>query len=178
LRRFAPALVAALLAGAGPSRASETLGIPAVPRPRLVVDYLPALVYENELVPVRLRVVNAGASPAECTVELALHAGKDEAEPAESPAPLTVTVEAGEDAAISFDVPSRGWAAASVEFSSGGSETESFRIAHFGQDEKIPPLAARGERLYVVDTGEVAVLSLTQRTSQPDRQWYLWKRLA
>ena len=26
--------------------------------------------------------------------------------------------------------------------------------------------------------GDVAVLSLAQRTSQPDRQWYLWKRLA
>ena len=101
-----------------------------------------------------------------------------------------VTVEGGEDRPVAFDVPSTGWAAATVELSSTGWKGEAFGIARFGEDEDIPRLVARGGRFRVVRTtsatrpgrgvrtGDRAVLSLRQRTSQADRQWYLWKRLA
>lgn len=162
----------------------EKDGPPAAPAPRLVVEYLPPLVYAREGIHLRFRVENPAKERADCTVELTLSAGADASEPPGAPAPVRLEVPSGEKRSGGFELPSTGWSRAEVTLSSGGTRAQALVIRRFGEEDKMPPLAAGGERLYVRGSAkgsgpaEAAVVVLRQRVSVDDREWKVIRLLA
>ncbi|MHC4251423.1 MAG: hypothetical protein ACYS9X_20075, partial [Planctomycetota bacterium] len=188
--RLLPAVACALglvIVTCGAARSGENVhgGRPVGSAPRFVVEYLPPLVYrDRESVHLKFRVENPGKAEVECTVAAALDAGEGGAEPPEAPEPVKLRVPAGGKRSGGFELPSTGWARAEFELSSNGARSTALVLRRFGEDDEVPPLEARGERLRVRTSGgagaraESAVVVLRQRVSIDDREWILMKLLA
>ena len=182
----AMSLVACAVARSGEESGDGSYGArPAEPAPRFVVEYLPPLVYrDRESVHLKFRIENPGKTEAACTVEAALVAGGESDEAPEAPAPVMLQVPAGGKRSGGFTLPSSGWARAEFELSSGGARSTALVIRRFGEEDEVPALEARGERLQVKDScgasarAEAAVVVLRQRMSFDDREWIVMKLLA
>ena len=170
-----------------------------------MVEYLPPVVYHDETAPVRLRLLNPDAEAVEYTVRVSLAAPAGECP--RGPASAIATLEAGGSRTIGFDLPSKGWTCADISIQAKGAASGALRIRRFDETDRIPRLEPRGERFYVVGDEAVpdpsagaqavpdpfaaaqaggrqagavqtAVLALPQRTRQPDREWYLLRKLS
>jgi len=183
---LASALVLTICAGA---RAAETHAdaTPARPAPRFVVEYLPSLVYrDRESVHLRFRVENPGAAEIECAVSAVLDFSEGEAggDRDGSPAPVALRVPSDGARSGGLELPSTGWARARCELSWGGARSAALVIRRFGEEDQVPALEARGERLYVkrakgvTAAPESAVVVLRKRTSVDEREWVMMKLLA
>jgi len=147
---------------------------------RLVVEHIPPLVYVPERVPVCVRVENRSAAEVSCQVEATLFQEDGKGEPL---ATRSVTVLPSGSAPAAFELPSSGWVRARIALCGRDSPQDFAEILRFDAGGDLPPLEAVGDRLRAVSgagarRGELAVICLPRRTLQPDREWYLWKRLA
>lgn len=145
------------------------------PQLRVLVDYLPSLVYYRERISLRIRVENPWSSDATCTLHVDLDPPPA---PPSPPLSATVALPGRQSVQTGFELEAKGWSTARVWYEFEGDTGEVVNIRRFDEGGDIPRLRAQGERLYVEDTYDSVVLALEQRTSQPDREWYLWKRFA
>jgi len=171
------------------ARAAETRADvdTARPAPRFVVEYLPSLVYrDRESVHLRFRVENPGSAEIDCTVAVVLDSGDGETgnDGDGSPAPVALRVPPEGARSGGLELPSTGWSRARCELSWGGARSAALIIRRFGEEDQIPALEARGERLYVrrpdgaTVAPEAAVVVLRKRTSVDEREWAMMKLLA
>jgi len=186
-RRGVVTASALALAICATARAGETQADapPAAPAPRFVVEYMPSLVYrDRESVHLTFRVENPGAAEIKCTVAAVLDSGEGEAGGDGSPAPVALRVPPEGARSGGLELPSSGWSRARCELLRGGARSTVLVIRRFGERDKVPPLEARGERLYVrrpdgvAAPPESAVVVLRKRTSVDEREWVMMKLLA
>jgi hypothetical protein len=180
--------IAAVTVAAAPDVARAAVsagGVPAGASPRFVVEYLPPLVYrDRESVHLKFRVENPGKEEVDCTVTVTLTPETKGAEAPKAPEAVKLSVPALGKSSGGFGLPSSGWARAEFALVVGGTSSTALVIRRVCEESAIPSLEARGERLYVKQSGnatgrpEAAVVVLRQRVSVDDREWLMMKLLA
>jgi hypothetical protein len=175
------ALAALVPPGAHAAPAPTEGSAPPADGPRFVVEYLPPVVYYSERTYLQVGLVNPSDENAGMTVRVELDIS-DKISPAErplAPRPEYRLVRKCGRESVTLELPTRGWSKAKIAFDVQSRETGAVFIRRFDEREKLPPLEARGARLFVKDSDEAAILTLTEvRDLGADREWYLVRKVA